>query len=68
MAVTLHNRWFDAARWHAEASAAGLVLLSGIERTIDGKHLLEQGSDESRLVVGGDDDRKRGHDDQRLAR
>ena len=40
MAVTLHSRWFDAARWHAEASAAGLVLLSGIERTIDGKHLL----------------------------
>jgi len=40
MAVTLHNRWFDAARWQAEGARAGVLLLSGIEKTIDGKHLL----------------------------
>ncbi len=40
MAITLHNRWFDAARWQAEGAAAGLLLISGIERTIDGCHVL----------------------------
>jgi predicted metal-dependent phosphoesterase TrpH len=40
IAVTLHNRWFDAARWQAEGAAAGVLLLSGIERTLEGKHLL----------------------------
>lgn len=56
MAVTLHNRWFDAARWHAEASAAGLVLLSGIERTIDGKHLLLVNVSRAAEAVGSFDD------------
>jgi len=40
MAVTLHNRWFDPTRWQAEAARAGVLLLSGIERTIEGKHVL----------------------------
>ena len=40
LAVTLHNRWFDPAPFVAQAAALGLVMLSGIEKTIDGKHVL----------------------------
>ena len=40
LAVTLHNRWFDPAPFHDRAAALGLVLLSGVEKTIDGKHVL----------------------------
>lgn len=40
LAVTLHNRWFDPAPFRQRAAALGLVLLSGIEKTIDGKHVL----------------------------
>jgi predicted metal-dependent phosphoesterase TrpH len=40
LAVTLHNRWFDPAPFRHQATALGLVLLSGIEKTIDGKHVL----------------------------
>ena len=40
LAVTLHNRWFDPTPFQAQAVALGIVLISGIERTIDGKHVL----------------------------
>ena len=40
LAITLHNRWFDPAPFAEQASSLGIVLLSGIEKTIDGKHLL----------------------------
>ena len=40
LAITLHNRWFDPAPFDEYAAARGIVLLSGIERTIDGKHVL----------------------------
>lgn len=40
LAVTLHDRYFDPAGHAAYADRYGLVLLSGIERTIEGKHLL----------------------------
>lgn len=40
MAVTLHDRYFDPAPWTDLARACGLVLLSGIERSIDGRHVL----------------------------
>ncbi len=40
LAITLHNRWFDPAPFCDYAAARGIVLLSGIERTIDGKHVL----------------------------
>lgn len=40
VAVTLHNRWFDPAPLGDQAASRGLVLLSGIERTINGKHVL----------------------------
>lgn len=40
LAVTLHNRWFDPAPWRAHAAARGIVLLSGIELTVEGRHVL----------------------------
>ena len=40
LAVTLHNRWFDPAPFQPQAIALGIVLISGIERTIEGKHVL----------------------------
>jgi predicted metal-dependent phosphoesterase TrpH len=40
LAITLHNRWFDPAPFGEYAAARGIVLLSGVERTIDGKHVL----------------------------
>jgi len=40
LAITLHNRWFDPAPLAERAAALGIVLMSGIEKTIDGKHLL----------------------------
>ena len=40
LAVTLHDRYFDPAVHAAYAARHGIVLLSGIERTIEGKHIL----------------------------
>ena len=40
LAVTLHNRWFDPAPWDLRARALGLTLLSGIEKGIEGRHIL----------------------------
>lgn len=40
LAVTLHERYFDPAPYQAYASARGLLLLSGIEASIDGRHIL----------------------------
>jgi predicted metal-dependent phosphoesterase TrpH len=40
VAVTLHDRYFDPAPFHSHAASRGVVLLPGVERTIDGKHLL----------------------------
>ena len=40
LAVTLHDRYFDPEPWTAYARARGIVLLAGIERTIEGRHLL----------------------------
>lgn len=40
VAVTLHNRWFDPAPWREAAAAHGLLLLSGIEKTIERGHVL----------------------------
>jgi predicted metal-dependent phosphoesterase TrpH len=40
LAITLHNRWFDPASWDARARALGLTLLSGIEKGIEGRHIL----------------------------
>jgi predicted metal-dependent phosphoesterase TrpH len=40
LAVTLHDRYFDPGEWSAHARSRGIVLLSGIERTIRNRHLL----------------------------
>ena len=40
LAVTLHDRYFDPAPFLGHAETRGIVLLSGIERTIEGKHVL----------------------------
>jgi predicted metal-dependent phosphoesterase TrpH len=40
LAVTLHDRYFEPAEYASHAARRGVVLLSGIERTIQGKHLL----------------------------
>ena len=40
LAVTLHDRQLDPASFNAYARARGITLISGIERTIDGRHVL----------------------------
>lgn len=40
LAVTLHDRYFDPHKWRDYATERGVVLLSGIERTVSGRHLL----------------------------
>jgi len=40
LAVTLHERQLDVSRLAAHAAARGVVLIPGIEQTIEGKHVL----------------------------
>jgi predicted metal-dependent phosphoesterase TrpH len=40
LAITLHDRRLDPAAWTDYAAARGLVLIPGIERTIEGRHVL----------------------------
>lgn len=40
LAITLHDRYFDPAGWASYARTRGVVLLSGIERTIGRQHVL----------------------------
>ena len=40
LAVTLHDRQLDPASFNAYARARGVTLIPGIERTIDGRHVL----------------------------
>src|SRR5438876_750239 len=40
LAITLHDRQLDVASLRGYAAARGLVLIPGIERTIQGKHVL----------------------------
>ena len=40
LAITLHDRYFDPRADDAYARERGVVLIAGIERTIDGRHLL----------------------------
>lgn len=40
LAITLHDRQLDVTGWAEYARARGVVLLPGIERTIQGKHVL----------------------------
>jgi predicted metal-dependent phosphoesterase TrpH len=40
LAVTLHDRQLDPAPWRSYAKARGVILIPGIERTIEGRHVL----------------------------
>src|SRR5881396_1483192 len=40
LAITLHDRQLDVGRLRPYAADRGLVLIPGIERTIEGKHVL----------------------------
>ena len=40
LAVTLHDRQLDLTPWQGYAGDRGLVLIPGVERTIEGKHVL----------------------------
>jgi predicted metal-dependent phosphoesterase TrpH len=40
LAITLHNRWFDPGPWTSRARPLGVTLLSGIEKGIEGRHVL----------------------------
>jgi len=40
LAITLHDSWFDAAAVSAVARRTGVTIVSGIERSIDGRHVL----------------------------
>ena len=40
LAVTLHDRQLEIGRFSEYAAARGIVLIPGIERTIDGRHVL----------------------------
>jgi len=40
VAVTLHDRQLDLSPWQRQATDRGVVLIPGIERTIEGKHVL----------------------------
>ncbi len=40
VAITLHDRQLDLAPWRDEAAERGIVLIPGVERTIQGRHVL----------------------------
>jgi predicted metal-dependent phosphoesterase TrpH len=40
LAITLHDRQLDAAAFRPYAASRGIVLIPGIERTIEGRHVL----------------------------
>ena len=52
VAVTLHDRQLDLRPWQSYASERGVVLIPGVEQTIEGKHVLllnfEHGADRVR--------------------
>lgn len=55
LAITLHERQLDVAPLQAYAAARGIVLIPGIEQTIDGKHVLlinfRRGAEETRTFA-----------------
>src|SRR5947209_17982053 len=40
LAITLHERQFDVRPFRSSAAERGIVLIPGIERTIEGRHVL----------------------------
>lgn len=45
VALTLHDRWTGGAAWAERAAAAGLLLIPGIEKTVEGRHVLVYNAD-----------------------
>jgi len=50
LAITLHEKQLDLRRFHSQAADRGIVLIPGVERTIEGRHVLllnfRRGADE----------------------
>src|SRR6266853_674567 len=40
LAITLHEHQLDVRRWEGYAADRGVVLIPGVERTIEGRHVL----------------------------
>jgi predicted metal-dependent phosphoesterase TrpH len=40
LAITLHDHQLDVRRWESYAADRGVVLIPGVERTIEGRHVL----------------------------
>lgn len=63
LAITLHNRQLDIRRLASYAAERGLVLIPGVERTVQGRHVLllnfQHGADDVRTF--GDLERLRRH-------
>src|SRR2546423_8744848 len=55
LAVTLHDHQLDLRPWHRYAADRGIVLIPGVERTIEGRHVLllnfAQGADRVRTFA-----------------
>jgi predicted metal-dependent phosphoesterase TrpH len=56
LAITLHDRQLDVAMYAPYAASRGIVLIPGIERTIDGRHVLLLNFSRASEAVGSFDD------------
>jgi predicted metal-dependent phosphoesterase TrpH len=56
IAITLHDLQLDLSPWRQQAADRGLILIPGIERTIDGKHVLMLNFSKRSEEVGSFDD------------
>jgi predicted metal-dependent phosphoesterase TrpH len=56
LAVTLHDRQLELAGYRAYAAARGIVLVGGIERTMNGRHVLLLNFSRAAEAVAGYDD------------
>jgi predicted metal-dependent phosphoesterase TrpH len=56
LAVTLHDRQLDLAPWVSRAGALGITLIPGIERTIEGRHVLLLNFTRATELVGSFED------------
>jgi len=59
LAITLHDRQLDVRQYEAFAADRGIVLIPGIERTIEGKHVVLLNFSRATEEVGSFDDLRR---------
>ena len=50
LAITLHDVQLDVTPFNASAAARGIVLIPGIERTVEGRHVLLLNFHSSRVL------------------